>query len=267
MTTVQYLSADEWGMTWVRPPVAEKLHDEEVYVHHTGGGQLSPDAAEAFRRLNHFAQVSKGYSALDYDVLVHYDPDSDVLTIGEGRGRWMSAATKDRNEQGEAVCVLGYFHPGHQLSRRPYPAEVEGVALAIVYGVEHGWISRGAKILGHRDNPAHPGATGCPGDYLQAELLTIRRRVAELLLPPAPEPPSVGGEAVSEYFTLEPTIPTPLFERQGDFVRWINPTIYNALGAPGPQRVVSDAEAQRLTLVGPKPVGWDHVINKFGGVA
>ena len=87
------------------------------------------------------------------------------------------------SEEGEAVCLIGYFHPGHKLSRQPHPDEIEGVARGIVWGIEHGWIARDARILGHRDNPAHPGATGCPGDYLYAQLPTIRRRVQELLNP------------------------------------------------------------------------------------
>lgn len=182
MTTVVYLSAADWQMRWARPPLAEKLPDPECYVHHTGGGQLSPDAATAFRALNDYAINVKGYSALDYDVLVHYDPARDVLTIGEGRGKWLSAATLDRNEQGEAVCVIGNFE-----ARVPYPAEVEGTARGIVYGIEQGWISSFATILPHRDNPAHPGATACCGRFLIAQLPVIRARVAELLTPQPPE--------------------------------------------------------------------------------
>jgi len=187
MTTYRYLTAAEWGMRWARPPIAEKQPDTECFIHHTAGGQLSPDAAQAFRLLNEYAINQKGYSALDYDVVVHYNASLDICTIGEGRGPWLSAATLDRNEYGEAVCVLGYFHPGHSLSRRPHPAEVEGTALGVEYGMLNGWISPGAVILGHRDNPAHIGATGCPGDYLQAEIPTIRQRVAELTSIPQPE--------------------------------------------------------------------------------
>ena len=35
--------------------------------------------------------------------------------------------------------------------------------------------------MGHRDNPAHPGATGCPGDYLYPAVADIGRRAVELL--------------------------------------------------------------------------------------
>jgi hypothetical protein len=191
MGEFRYMRADEWGMTWTRPPVAEKLLDPECFVHHSAGGH-SDDAVTAFRALNAYAQApkpnGKGYSALDYDVLVHRNPKTGLVTIGEGRGPWLSAATADRNEQGEAVCVLGYFHPGHTLSRQPHPDEIEGTARAIVWGIEQGWVARDARILGHRDNPAHPGATGCPGDYLYVYMPAIRARVAELLAPPQEAP-------------------------------------------------------------------------------
>lgn len=186
MTTFRYLTAEQWGMRWARPPVKEKLGDPEVFVHHTAGSHVN-DAPTAFRQLNEYAINSKGYSAVDYDVLVHRDAVSGMVTIGEARGPWMSAATHDRNEQGEAVCLLGYFHPGHKLSRQPHPDEVEGVARGIVYAINKGWAAPKPTILGHKDNPAHPNATGCPGDYLYAQLPTIRTRVAQLLAPPPPE--------------------------------------------------------------------------------
>lgn len=184
MASIRYLSAPEWGMTWVRPPVAERTPDDEVYVHHVGGtAWMGEDAVQVFRQLNAYAQTGKGYSALDYDVLVHYSRRDDLLTIAEGRGPWKSASQLDRNEQGESVCVCGNYS-----LRDPLPIELEGVALGIVYGIERGWIARDAVILGHRDNPAHPGATGCPGDRLYPKLPQIRARVADLLNPPKPAP-------------------------------------------------------------------------------
>lgn len=198
MTEFRYLTADQWGIAWKRPPIAEKQPDPECYVHHTAGATWE-DAAAQFRAMNLSAQTDKDYSALAYDVLVHRAPTSGIVTIAEGRGKWMSAATLDRNEQGEAVCLVGYFHPGHSLSRQPHPDELEGVARGIVWGIQQGWISRDAQILGHRDNPAHPDATGCPGDYLYAKLPAIRNRVTELLAPP--EEPAVPTVV---YFKLYP---------------------------------------------------------------
>lgn len=194
----RFLTAKDWGMTWVRPAVPEKLNDPEAYFHHSAGSRLGNDAVRAFQALNRWAQEGKKYSALDYDILVHLDKSSGLITIGEGRGEWMSAATRDRNEQGEAICLMGYFHPGHVLSEHPTLDEIRGVALAIAIGIERGWIARDARILGHRDNPAHPGATGCPGDWAYPYLPQIRVMV-ELLLAtePTPEPPSEEDEMLT----------------------------------------------------------------------
>lgn len=192
MAEFRYLTAAEWGMTWKRPAVPEKLLDPEAYVHHSAGGRISTDAIKAFQFLNRYAQEGKGYSALDYDILVHRDTTTGLITIGGGREEWMSAATLDRNEQGEAICLMGFFHPGSPLSEQPHVDEVEGVARAIVWGIEKGWIARDARILGHRENPEHPGATACPGDYLFQYMPEIRRQVAVMLEPvPVPTPPPV----------------------------------------------------------------------------
>lgn len=200
MTTIKYLTVDEWGGVWVRPPASESLPDGEVYLHHVGGGAwmggtvaageaASRRAAIAvFQNLNIYAtrpksEGGKGYSFLDYDALGWYDRFNDIGWIAEGRGRHRSAATLDRNEQGEAFCMCGNYS-----LRSPLPAELELAAHGIVYMADQGWTTRDAIILGHRDNPAHPDATGCPGDFLYAQLPQIRRRVDELLAPPTPEP-------------------------------------------------------------------------------
>lgn len=207
----RFLTAAEWGMTWKRPAVPEKLNDPEAYVHHSAGSRLGQDAVRAFQALNRFAQEGKKYSALDYDLLVHRATISGLVTIGAGRSEWMSAATKDRNELGEAVCAMGYFHPGSVLSEHPHPDEIEGIALAIVWGIEQGWIARDAITLGHRDNPAHPDASACPGDFLYPHLPHIRTRVAYWLarLADTTPPPSEDDDMIAvherPYSSDEPT--------------------------------------------------------------
>lgn len=223
MTDFRYLSAADWGMTWARPPVNEVRPDPEVFVHHTAG-RHPDDAVQAFRELNEQAIRVDGYSAIDYDILIHRNPYSGLITIGEGRGPYMSAATRDRNEQGEAVCLLGYFHPGHSLSRHPHSDEVEGVARGIVYGVRNGWIRETplAKIMGHRDNPAHPGATACPGNYLYTHLPFIRNRVNQLLVPvtqPDPVPEISAMITVQEIDALG-AVPSPAQAKESP--RWFN---------------------------------------------
>lgn len=174
MTTFRFMSVEEWGGRWARPPVGEKLLDPECFIHHTAGNPMHEvDAAVAFRSLNEYAINSKGYSFLDYDIMVHENTVTDTITIGEGRGQWLSAATRDRNEQGEAVCAMGYFHTGHSLTEHPSPAMLEGVARGISWGMDKGWISKTAKIMPHRDNPAHPGATGCPGNLFIPKIESV----------------------------------------------------------------------------------------------
>ena len=180
VTTYRYLTSKEWGM--VRRdavPRTEMLPDPEGTLHHTAGnpGHFR-DAAPCFRDLNQMA-LNDGYDCVPYDILVHeqYLGADRLITIGEGRGPFMSAATLDRNEQTEAVCALGYFHPGHSLSEHPSPSMIEGIARGFVFGINQGWIAINPRIYGHRDNPAHPGATGCPGDFLYPHIPTIIERV------------------------------------------------------------------------------------------
>jgi hypothetical protein len=199
VTTFRYLTAAEWGGTWDGEPRTEKLLDPELYVHHVGGGAwmggtvplgLAASRAAAidvFQDLNAYAKNTKGYQFLDYDALVWYDRFNDIVWIAEGRGEYMSAATRDRNELGEAIVLCG-----NTALRAPLPAELEGIARAIVWAAQRGWIAGTATILGHRDNPAHPNATSCPGKFLYAQLPAIRRRVAELLTPT----PSTGGHVL-----------------------------------------------------------------------
>ena len=233
MTTFRYMSVEQWEGVWVRPPVVEILNDPEVYVHQTAGSPYDElDAAEAFRRLNQIAQQGKGYSFLDYDDLVHYNRLTDVCTIGEGRGRWLSAATRDRNELGEAVVAFGWFGPpaadpdhySHRYAARPHPAIVEGVALAIVKQIREGRAAPDATILGHRDNPAHPNATACPGDWLYAELGTIRRRVRELMNP-TPDPKDLNMDRLYRPFGY-----SNVFAIRGGTPEVLDPATFNALG-------------------------------------
>ncbi len=242
MTEFRYLTAAEWGGTWTTstPPV-EKVPDGEAFLHHVGGAAwmggtvaLSLAASRAaaiavFRGLNEYAKRprdpkngtppppggwGKGYQFLDYDALGWYDRFNDIGWIGEGRGKYRSAATLDRNEEGEAFCICGNFS-----ARQPLPPEIELCARGLAYMAEQGWTTQTPKILGHKDNPAHPLATGCPGDHLYPHLPTIRSRFTALTAPVPPTPPeddmvepnrppldrALGGAAlVAEYLACNP---------------------------------------------------------------
>lgn len=187
MTTVRYATAAQWGGVWLGTPSTEALLDAETFLHHVGAPNQAwapEDAFPYFRQLNTYAQNTKGYQFLDYDVLTHYSRRDDLITIAEGRGRYRSAATLDRNEQGEAVLFCGNYS-----LRPPLPQELEAGALGVVYGIKQGWIAVNSIIMGHRDNPVHVGATSCPGSqFTEAHEQIVRDRVKQLLGAPAPTP-------------------------------------------------------------------------------
>lgn len=184
---IRFLRADDWGRRLIHPMATEHLNDPETYVHHTAGNpHANRDAIWAMRQLQDFSHA-KGYATVAYDVVNHHSADG-IVTIMEGRGAGRSAATLDRNEEGEAICLMGYFQPGHALSAQPTPRELEGLAWGIAWMMENGWSAPNTQILGHRDNPRHPRATSCPGDFLYGRLPEVRAMVDAIVTPPPPPP-------------------------------------------------------------------------------
>jgi hypothetical protein len=200
---INFMRADDWGCNPIHKMYPEQLSDPEAYIHHTAGSRMSSNPILAMIRLEAAAH-NMGYATVAYDAVLHMDVDTKKITIMGGREGFRSAATKDRNEEGEALCLMGYFHPGHALSEQPHPREIEGAAWGIVWMIAHGWIADEHTILGHRDNPAHPGATACPGDFLYQWLPDIRTKVAKIMKdlntpPPPPANPDINHET-GEYF-------------------------------------------------------------------
>ena len=178
---IEFHRAADWGIEWKRPPVSEGLADPETYIHHGAGSRMGNDHGQAMRNLQAWYHDVKNYSTVAYDVMVHRNLADGTIGIMGGREGWLSAATADRNDIGEAICLFGYFSPGHQLSEQPTAGEVEALAFAVAWSIEMGWSALNTKVMGHRDNPAHPGATGCPGDYLYPHVPWIGRRAIEIL--------------------------------------------------------------------------------------
>lgn len=184
---VRFYRAHEWGRILKHPLSVERLNDPETYVHHTAGNPYrSWDGPRAMQELQRQAHA-QGHATVAYDVVVHRSA-AGIISVMEGRGAARSAATLDRNEEGEAVCIMGYFHPGSSLSQRPTDADLEGIAWGIAWGIDNGWSSRDTQILGHRDNPRHPNATACPGDHLYVRLPDIRFLIS-LIMNATPVPP------------------------------------------------------------------------------
>ena len=190
---ISFHRASDWGIIWKRPPVAEALADPETFIHHGAGGRYGTDPHRAMRSLQKWYHDTKNYSTIGYDIMVHRNTADDTIAILGARENWLSAATRNRNDLGEAICLFGYFHPGHALSEQPTIRELEALAYAVAWSIEMGWSAHDTTVLGHRDNPAHPGASTCPGDYLYPHVPWIGRRAFELLAladqPPEPTDP------------------------------------------------------------------------------
>lgn len=200
---LSFVRAADWGIRWKRPPVAERLADPETYIHHGAGGRFGLDPRRAMRVLQTWYHDRKNYSTVAYDVMVHRNVEADTVAILGAREGWLSAATLDRNDIGEAICLFGYFHPGHVLSEHPTARELEALAFAVAWSIAHGWSAPDTRVMGHRDNPAHPGATGCPGDYLYPAVPDIGRRALQILdaadaAPDAPTPTPPGAVLLTE---------------------------------------------------------------------
>ena len=169
----------QWGGRWSsNGPSAVQGTLAEVFLHHSAGAHPA-DPLQATRDLNESAINDRGHNAIDYSMVVHRNASTGVITILEGRGVHQPAATLDRNAVSKSIVLLGYFHSGNALSRTPTESELRGVADAMRFMQDQGWVAKtGWKLLGHRDNPAHPGVTVCPGDLLYPKLPTIRTMIA-----------------------------------------------------------------------------------------
>jgi hypothetical protein len=169
----------EWGGRWSSfGPSAVQGTVSEVFLHHSAGSHPD-DPRLATRELNELAINERGHTAIDYSMVVHRNAATGAVTILEGRGVHQPAATRDRNSVSKSIVLLGYFHSGNPLSRQPTDGELRGVADAMRFMQAQGWVANtGWTLLGHRDNPARPGATVCPGDLLYPKMATIRQMVS-----------------------------------------------------------------------------------------
>ena len=253
---IRFLRADQWGRELIHPMASEHLNDPETYVHHTAGNpHANRDAIWAMRELQNFSH-RKGFATVGYDVVNHHTADG-IVTVMEGRGAARSAATRDRNEEGEAICLMGYFQPGHQLSARPTERELHGLAWGIAWMIEQSWSSRTTQILGHRDNPRHPKATTCPGDFLYGRLPEVRDLVASILAPPPPQP------VIPEYPTGDDMI-QPIAKYRNSDTRYygvpLEPNRDHEFGLD-PAKIPADAKAvaMNIAVVPQGAAGWTDI--------
>lgn len=158
-------------------PTATPARDvQAVFVHHEGGGRRGnpSDKGAVLREIEGYV-LGKGYSAIDYNLMVFADG-----SVWEGRGLSKEdGATLNWNSRSVSICAVGNFE-----IEDPTDALLSGIAWAIQLAHLGGWTAPGAQILGHRDSGF---STSCPGSHLYARMDTIRARVGQTISNPNPE--------------------------------------------------------------------------------
>lgn len=172
------VTRQEWGS---RTTVIQQSRDAkpEAYVHHVAGRwPTSPADEEAhMRELQRYAIEKKQYVDLDYSWLI--GPSGRCY---EGRGMsGMAAATRDRNAVSRAVCLMGNLD-----TREPSAQQIDVLPHLLAEMVRVGSLMARVAVLGHYENPAHPGATACPGRFMKPYLPAVRARLDTLLHPSPP---------------------------------------------------------------------------------
>lgn len=185
-----FVSRAEWGSaTTTRTQVLDAL--PELYIHHTGAGAvpLTVDAEMRMMRdlqayaIRPKAQGGKGYNDLDYNVIVGGTSGNIYEARGLGYG---SAATLDRNKVSRSICVMGNYE-----SAIPTVAALAGIVEAGRMMIDQRRVTVDVIVRGHRDNPAHPLATACPGHNLYVHVADL----AAAIVATTPSPP--GGDEMS----------------------------------------------------------------------
>lgn len=178
-----FVSRTDWGATPTdRTPLPGPL--AELYVHHTGAGAVPPTVAAEMAMMRNLqayairpkAEGGKGYQDIPYNLVVGASGN-----IYEGRGIWSkSAATLDRNGVSRSVCAMGNYE-----TATPTDALLAGIVEAGRMMLQQGALAPSVAVYGHRDNPAHPDATSCPGRTLYAHVAEI----AAAITATPPQPP------------------------------------------------------------------------------
>lgn len=249
-----YVPRPAWRSLNTTPPVWPGAM-AELFIHHTGAPAPAPTVeAESshMRALQAYAvrpvsQGGKGYSDLDYNVVVGRSG-----AIYEGRGfDKKSAATLDRNNTSRSICVMGNYQTA-DVTASVFFGVVEAARMLIAGG----HLSPLCVVRGHRDNPAHPGATACPGATLHLAVPAIADAIHQGTPPTNGAPMetvilSIAGAGA--IFRANLDYPTGLIVS----VEWSGPG-----GAPNTDRML--ARSANLRRVGPVPVGDLDAATLFG---
>ena len=226
------------------------------FLHHEGGGVrgIPADKAAVLRQIE--ANVlGKGYTAIDYNLMVFNDGD-----VWEGRGeQHEDGATLHHNADGLSVCAVGNYQ-----TEPASDALIRGIGVAFAHAIQTGWLRRDAGIEGHRQ----VFQTACPGTNLFARMGDVRVAITQALTgtpTPLPEEDVEHGMAVDT--TINPAIPT----RGYVLSRWgsIHPFGGALPTTGGPSWQGKDVARRIIVTDWTKPAGYildlDGALHPFGG--
>jgi hypothetical protein len=264
---VQYIHESIWGLTAAekdrRKLDRQPLGLPQFYYHHQAGNAPNMTAAtwddnpiawmqDMDRRdTTPVAQGGNGYKAVQYSYAIHLAPNGICSVIG-GRGDRYPGATKDQNTVSKAVVFAGNYDSryGPNTRRKPEAVEVEAGRWLTNNLVANGILAANFIGRAHRDNPKHPGATACCGDWLIPYVNYMNTPY------PPVQPPS--KDMNMELVNISPgTLNNgALFAINGTLIQWVNVNQWVAMGNPPATRVLSRTEAKRYLIVGIVPDGY-----------
>ena len=195
-----------------------------VYIHHTGGyfPKTVEEEYQQMLTLQHIAIDIDKISDLPYNLVI--GPSGNIY---EGRGvGYKSAATLDQNDVSRSICCMGNFQ-----TKQPTELMLQSCSYAIKLFQNEDCLANPVEILGHRENPKHPGATACPGNNLFNQMDKIKN-------------PSKGEEV------------NPRFVRQSGFTNIFYVENANVLTLSG--QLMASYEEEDPTI---KKVWQDHMVS------
>lgn len=184
--TIQVLPRTNWGAHAPKSTGNPLTGTKYAVVHDIGGGPAYPSDPRATLRGIQASKMAGEYIDIPYNLGV--DDDGSIYI---GRGGFADGATLGLS--GKSVSILGICNasaPGF----KPTAALLTGIARAIRYSAQVGWLVANPLIDGHHvfDQLVTKHPTACPGE-LEAEVPEIRRQYGTKLVTPVPPPPMPPG--------------------------------------------------------------------------
>jgi len=247
-----FITRDGWGSLATSNTVKVGALPE-LFVHHVAGRLPSSvdDECRHMRELQAYAINTKGYSDIDYNVLV--GPSGNIYEARGMRGK--SAATLDRNDVSRSVCAMGNYE--HDT---PTIALIAGIIEAGRMMIAAGAVRPDVTVYGHRFNPAHYGATACPGRNLIPFLAQIAAGIVDIT--PAPPAPPKENDDMAKFVKCEDG-DAAAYAVTGVIASWIDNEadlavlVKHRTMDPDLLELWPRAHFKSLRLVGAIPPGWN----------